>query len=272
MSNLKVALCAIGRRENQYAKEWVEHYLKLGVDHIFIIDNNYDNEEHFEDVLQDYIVKDLVTIEDCRNQANCQMRAYTKLYNKIKDDYDAVAVFDFDEELVLENDKTIQSYIERFPSDWEAILINWDTKTDSNLVHYDSRPLIERFTESLNPIDKCVQYDNIPENAHIKAIIKGGLDNVLWYGNPHICSNPLVCYSASGRRCNQSPFQPIDYSMARLLHFTTKTASEYCKKLEVGTPDRTYDVFLKTYVGRFFKYNERTDEKVKIFEEKGYRV
>ena len=38
--NGKVAVCAIGRLENRYAVEWVEHYNALGVDKIFIYDNN----------------------------------------------------------------------------------------------------------------------------------------------------------------------------------------------------------------------------------------
>ena len=51
---MDIALCAIGRRENRYAREFVEHYLALGFDHIFICDNNHDGEERFEDVLQEH--------------------------------------------------------------------------------------------------------------------------------------------------------------------------------------------------------------------------
>ena len=268
--SLNVALIAIGRMENLYAREFVEHYKKLGFSNVIIMDNNHDGEEHFEDVLQDYVDQGFVIVENYRNQIKPQMRGYTTEYNKIKNKYDAVLLVDFDEFLVLEHDKTISEYISRFPNDWQAILINWDCKVDSGLIHYDPRPLVERFTESLNPIDKCVQYSNIPENAHIKGLIKGGLDNVFWHSNPHVPNTNLVCYNASGIRCSNAPWQPIDYRMARLLHFTTKTAEEYCTKLLRGTPDRPYDVFLKTYVGRFWRYNERTDEKVKFFEEKGY--
>ena len=32
---MKTALVAIGRRENQYAREWVSHHLALGFDHIY---------------------------------------------------------------------------------------------------------------------------------------------------------------------------------------------------------------------------------------------
>lgn len=270
MSYFKTAVCAIGRLENKYAREFVDHYLKLGFMTVIIADNNHDGEEHFEDVLQDYIDNGSVKILDYRNMIGYQMQCYTELYKRFKDEYDAVLLVDFDEFLVLEHDKTISEYISRFPNDWQAILINWDCKVDSGLIHYDPRPLVERFTESLNPIDKCVQYSNIPENAHIKGLIKCGLDNVFWHSNPHVPNTNLVCYNASGIRCSNAPWQPIDYRMARLLHFTTKSCEEYCNKLLRGTPDRTYDVFLKTYVGRYWRYNERTEEKVRFFEEKGY--
>lgn len=266
---MRIALVAIGRRENLYAREFVEHYQKLGFDNVIILDNNYGDEEHFEDVLQDYVDQGFVIVENYRDRTRIQMKAYTEMYAKYKDQYDWIAFFDFDEFLFM-NGMNAKEWLKGFPEDCEAILTNWMCMTDNNLVEYDDRPLVERFTQSLNPIDKCVQYSNIPENAHIKGLIKGGLDNVFWYSNPHVPNTNLVCYNASGMRCSNAPWQPIDYRMARLLHFTTKTAEEYCSKLQRGTPDRPYDVFLKTYVGRFWRYNERTDEKVKFFEENGY--
>ena len=45
---MSIYLCAIGRRENLYAREFVEHYKKLGFDGIYILDNNHDGEGHFQ--------------------------------------------------------------------------------------------------------------------------------------------------------------------------------------------------------------------------------
>ena len=265
----KIALVAIGRRENLYAVEFVEHYQKLGFDTIFILDNNHDGEEHFEDVLSPFMDSGLVKILDYRNQVNCQMRAYTEVYAQIGKDYDWIAFYDFDEFLFVSG-MDVKEWLGRFPQDCEEVLTNWMCMTDNDLVHYDPRPLVERFTVSLSPIDKPVQYGNIPENAHVKCILKGGINGVMFYSNPHVPNTPLVCYNASGIRCSNAPWQPIDYRMARFLHFTTKTTEEYCNKLQRGTPDRPYDVFLKTYVGRFWGYNERTEEKIKFFQERGY--
>ena len=53
----KVLLCAIGKNENLYAKEFIEHYLFLGFDKIIIFDNNDLKGEYFNDILIDYISK-----------------------------------------------------------------------------------------------------------------------------------------------------------------------------------------------------------------------
>ena len=53
--NNSIALVAIGRRENQYAREWVQHHLAQGFDHIYIYDNNHDGEDRFDTVLGDFV-------------------------------------------------------------------------------------------------------------------------------------------------------------------------------------------------------------------------
>lgn len=52
---MKVALCCIARLENKYIKEWVDYYLNLSIDTIFIYDNNFNHEETFDDVLKEEI-------------------------------------------------------------------------------------------------------------------------------------------------------------------------------------------------------------------------
>ena len=36
----KVCICTLGKNENRYIKEFINHYVKLGVDKIFLHDNN----------------------------------------------------------------------------------------------------------------------------------------------------------------------------------------------------------------------------------------
>ena len=44
---MKVALCTMGRRENLYIKEFVSYYLTLGVDTLFLYDDNIEENEKF---------------------------------------------------------------------------------------------------------------------------------------------------------------------------------------------------------------------------------
>ena len=57
-----VLLCAIGKCENIYAKEFVEHYKNIGVSKIVIYDNNDNDVERFEDVLYEYVNDGFVEI------------------------------------------------------------------------------------------------------------------------------------------------------------------------------------------------------------------
>ena len=103
---MKTALVAIGRRENQYAREWVGHHLALGFDHIYIYDNNHEGEEHFETVLSDYVADGSVTvIWDYRDLEGVQRHAYNDAYKQLSKDYDWIAFFDFDEFLFLPDGK-----------------------------------------------------------------------------------------------------------------------------------------------------------------------
>jgi len=43
--DIKIALCTMGKEENLYVEEFIEYYIKLGIDHIFIYDDNDPNKE-----------------------------------------------------------------------------------------------------------------------------------------------------------------------------------------------------------------------------------
>ena len=139
--------------------------------------------------------------------------------------------------------------------------------TDNNLVKYDPRPLMERFTEAM-PLDKKIQY-NFPDNCHVKSIIRGGLD-IRFGGNPHVTDTPLVAYDSTRRKTENRPWQPMNHTMAYLKHFTTKTIEEWMtRKMKVGTPDREPSQFLPFYEKRFFKVNNVTKDKLDYLKSKG---
>ena len=264
---MKVALCVIGRLENRYAIEFVEYYKKLGIDHIYIGDNNNDGEEYFEDVLQSYIDGKYVTIIGIRNSPNTQEYYYSWFYDVYHNIYDYIIYVDFDEYLTLVKDKTIKEYLSRNVNNYDIIKLNWMLYTDNDLIYDDGRPCLERFTEPMYLYNSVsVEF---PENCHIKSIIRCKFNKILFDG-PHMLD---TSYLTSGYKICNGSFKEtndlfyeynIDYSLAYIKHFFTKTIDEYVniKKIR-GTIEGGQEDFNRRYKGRFFKVNKLTPEKEK---------
>lgn len=247
--------------ENAYAVEWVEYYKKMGFDHIYIYDNNHIGEEHFEDVLSDYISDGFVTIFDWRDLtvAKLQKKAYNDFYSRYGKKYRWIAYYDFDEFLTIADGSDIHTFMNRY-SNYDCLLINWMDYTDGDMVRNDGRPVLERLTVPM-PFDKKVAYD-FPENNHVKSIVRGGLQTCEFVSNPHVPSTKMRCCNTRNEKCGQYPWQPYDHSIAYIKHFTTKTIEEWLtNKWVKGAAGFTYERFLKIYKDFFFKINNRTKAK-----------
>ena len=234
---LKTLLCCIGRLENQYIREYVEHYKNIGITNICLFDNNYDGEDDFREVIGDYINEGFVILKDYRNRKVCQLDAYNECYLTYGNEYDWIAFFDIDEFMFIHENKTINEYLSQKEfSNYDMIHINWMLFGDGGKLKNDSRPLLQRITKPLD-INSKTSYD-FPDNFHVKSIIRGNLNTVSWNQTSHTPTNIIKCCNASGEECaSNSPFTPYDFRKAGLIHFTTKTAEEYAIKIKRGFPD-----------------------------------
>ena len=262
---MKVALCCIGRLENRYIKEYVEYYKKLGVDKIFIYDNNHDGEEHFEDVIGEYVDNGFVEIIDFRNKEAKQLEAYQDCYNNRVNDYDWVCFFDIDEFLEF-SDKTldVKSFLsqDKF-NNFDLIHVNWLCYSDNNLVHYEDKPLRERFTSPVKPLDYKLE-NNFPENYHVKTIIRTGIEGIKWNATPHTPNNILKSCNPSGvETLSTAYYNKYDYSCAWLNHYKMKTIEEWLYiKQKRGVADRTHERFDVTYKPEQFFKEKKNNKKI----------
>ena len=106
-----ICLCTIGKKENLYAREYIDYYRKLGFDKIIIFDNNNLEDEKIEDVLHDYKKANFITIINARGVESAQLPLLNYCYQKYNMLYDWIAFFDFDEFLFINGSKTIKDYI-----------------------------------------------------------------------------------------------------------------------------------------------------------------
>jgi hypothetical protein len=262
----EIALCAIGRLENRYAREWVEYHLEKGFNRVIIYDNNREGEERFENVLQDYIDEGRVEVIDYRGRELAQIPAYNDCYRRYGNLFEWIAFLDFDEFLVT--DKPIHAFLSEF-LDADCVFVNWRVMTDSGLVHDDGRPLRERFTVPLG--NDVLMRGNHRYNDHVKSIVRGGLQTEYIFGGqmPHVPKAPLRCCTAAHRFVESKPFQTCDHSRARIDHYTTKTIEEWLNvKYKRGFPIKISQRWREEWaIPQFFEINERTAEKEKVVEE-----
>lgn len=267
---MKVALCCIGKMENDYIQEYVEYYYNLGFDKIFLYDNNDIDGEKFEDAIGEYIGNNFVELINYRGEKVCQLKAYQDCYDKHNKEYDWIAFFDCDEFLTFKDDKDINEYLNNeIFNKFQIIHINWMCYGDNDLlrIENDNYSVLDRFKKPVLPYDFTKTY-SFPENNHIKSIIRGGVNGIKWNSNPHTPSNTLPCCNNFGERIfnSASPFSKYNFDKAYIRHYSCKTAEEFYVKTIKGFPDHILTENDRTVIlENFFKYNKDTQEKRKIF-------
>ena len=260
----KIALFTIAKMENKYIKEFVEHYFFIGVNKIIIYDNNEINGERIDEILDNYIKSNFITIHNFRGIKNSQMRAYNEMYKKYRFEYDYVMFFDVDEFLNLNKYKNIHYFLRDKKYDkCEVIHIQWVTYDDNDLVHYDNRPLNLRFTRPNFHIFK--------DNLLVKSIFKT-YKNVNFKNSHSPNGKKIFKCDINGNRNNKiKPKKNIaiesNLTLPYIKHFQFKTVEEYFLKLIRG------DVYYKTNPlkiftkKKFFTINKWTKEKEDIANE-----
>lgn len=274
---LKVALCAIAKNENLYIREWVEWYKNLGINKIFLYDNNELDGERFEEVINDYIESGFVEVIDVRGVEkgcvydeegiNLQTKCYIECYKNKVNYFDWVCFFDVDEFLSFKNNYTLYSFLNdaRFKN-YDTILVGWEHYDDNNLLIYDNRPVTERFTHiskiDYHGIKSIVRTHKEPINIHENNVIH----TFRVTGNNVIRTDYIRHISQN----NWFKYQSLNGHNCVLNHYKTKTAEEYIKRhlgrhWGTGIQNTKNPKSLIKCINEFFKYNEKTPEKLSLF-------
>jgi hypothetical protein len=227
-NNIKVALCTMGKKENLYIKEFIDYYIKLGIDHIFIYDDNDPNTEKMSDIINDSY-KNIVTIyENIKNTIKNQHLAFTTCYNNNINKFDWFIMFDMDEYLYINND-TLKNYLSNKIFDkCDFIKIHWAFPKDNNLIHYDPRPLFLRFK---GPFIKSL---------FIKSIIRGNIiDLKYWVHSPYYSPKRNITCNNEGKQIvydnmNFESLSPFNGEKAFIIHYRFKSTEELINKCKRG--------------------------------------
>lgn len=257
-------VCAIAKQENLYVYEWAKHHLNIGFSQIHIYDNNDIVGESITDVFRGTDIEDQIIIHDVRGKTCMQLVVYQHCYDN--EDFDWCAFIDIDEFITfVEPSMCIQNFLSN-KTQFDAIHLNWLCYGDNEQITSDGRPVRERIKQPIKPINFKSQYVLIPENAHVKSILRKGR-NLIWdtrsqvfpWSNPHTPGNVKLVCNELGDGIINSPWNALNHQVCYIVHYITKTISEYSVKMQRRSADhnRNYHDFV-----RFFAYNKLTIRKV----------
>lgn len=264
MNNIKVYLVCIAKQENLYIKEFCDHYKHIGIDKIILYDNNELDGERFEGVINDYIESRFVDVKNYRGIHTpykgkfLQDYVYFEAYKKYSNECDWFCFFDIDEFLILDKKyNNIKEFLfDNIFNDFDAIKLIWKNFDDNNLITYENKSLFERFTKICNNNDKQVK-TIIRSNKDIGAINCHGktLKEISFCNSEGKKSTYLN--ERHGNYINN-----FSYNNAYLNHYRLKTIDEFINTKmkrgdmagEAAKQKCTFDFF--------FKYNEKTPEKL----------
>lgn len=283
---MKTVLTAIARHENRYLKEWFDYYRNIGIDHIFIGDNNdIDDSESIQDLVDELGYQDFVTVIDKRKDKSTQQgedvqnNFYKETYDTYGKDYDWMCFFDIDEYLEINpqfyRNQTINNYIEescricklKYDIEPKQIQVGWLMYDDNDKLFYEDKPVQERFTRLSENIYTGTLFRNVMCG---KVIVKCGLDYVIFPDMHHAeftehtqytCLNGGYTYCSSVDMANG--FLRID---AVLKHYYSKSLEEFIQK-RFGDKTSYIDIGdFENCMDKYFSVNKRTPEKEKLFE------
>ena len=102
---MNTALCVRSKNSHNIIKDFIQHYINLGIDKIILFDNLSD--VPYRKYLSGYH-EDIVEIYDDENVLNNQNNIYSQCIEKLKSTYTWLLLFDDDEFIYLHKHNSIK--------------------------------------------------------------------------------------------------------------------------------------------------------------------
>lgn len=264
---MNVVVCALAKKEHKYIDDWVKWYLSIGVDKIFL----FDNDELGYPYIGDYITnKESVEIIDVRGIVGetIQTDFYNRFYGKYGDTFDWCLFVDIDEFLQVDD---IHEFLSNdIYNDYEQIRVMWKLFGDDDLIERDeSLPVYKAFVK---PVKKSYSRDLVHKgNLELqgKCIVKGHLKDIV-FGSVHYASRNCEIIKSclpDGTLTNSKVVIKEPYNSSIYLnHYMTKTLKEFIEQ-KLNRSDAVYGYNLK--INYFWRINTITYQKMLYLKNKG---
>jgi len=256
---MTIAICCLIRRGNKYVREWIEHHRSIGIDHIFLYDNNRSGEEDLVSEIKDFMNDGFVTVVEWRTGSGFfQNTAQYDCYHDRGKKYDWIAFIDSDEYLQVK-DGNIHYLVEQ-PcfSEVDSIEVSTINYTDTGIIKNDSKHRIGVYTD----------INGNRQQRWYKGIMRTGNADIEEFNHYPISKHgkKFKIVDADGRNIPGTTFVLEDTIAAHIDHFPTGCIDDYIYgKHYCGWPDEhnknNFDL------EKFYYYNYHSEEKDRYWKE-----
>ena len=264
---MKVYVCALAKNEHLYINEWVAHYVNLGVDKIYIYDNDDIGAKDIYKCIDRKYSKHLVFVDiRGKHYNNIQGKMYSEFYNFHKHNFDWCLFCDIDEFLVgIDNIKTFFSQ-PQFKNTYQ-IRVKWRLFGDDNLIERDmSKGVMETFKKEITHSLRWDLERKSTLEIQGKSIVKGHLNGIVFksvhFANFIQSNRILPSVLPSGRPCNSGVAIMEDYSKEKVFlnHYMTKSLSEFINQ-KIGRGDAVFGN-RQIKMEYYWRINKKTKKKM----------
>ena len=172
---MKICVVAIFKNESYVLKEWLEHYLREGVDTFLLIDN--DSSDNYKPILEPFLHSKQAFLKKSKKK-NAQSKLYNRWLSEAKK-FDWVIVVDIDEFIYARNGfKTIKAYLETVNKDIYKIQIPWKLfgssgfkkQPDSVIQNFIHRKKFPKLNTHTNLSECVIDFKSISRGPHLQKI------------------------------------------------------------------------------------------------------
>lgn len=244
----KLSVCLCVKNEAKYIEEYINHYIKQGVDHFYIINNN--SNDNLEEIIEKSVFKHSITLMrdnrtinmfDGYNPTNSlQSMINDNLYDVLIKETEWFFICDVDEYMFGKNGHTIKSYLNTIDQEVGCVYVIWNIINPCK----DNDKITEDFSikKNVNRLNfdliQKLSYNIITSNDFGKSLVRTFMlkGKIYIHKSFHINGKTINNYGENKNtwydNCNKIDFSEENYNnlMIALNHYNIRHLEDYTKK------------------------------------------
>lgn len=219
---MSIAICAIAKNECKNLDEWIEYHLSIGVDKIYLYDNESSDDSCH--ILNQYPQVYSFIIQGKTKQLD----AYNDCLQNFGYNHEWIGFIDIDEFVIPMINSSLRGILDKY-KDYGGLGINWAIYGSSN---HDDRP-------KGNIKDNYLYRSGIDfgANLHIKSFVQPS--RVIEMASPHNATynDGFYCVDEKFRRIDGAYTDSVTWDSIRINHYYCKSREDYKDKISRGRAD-----------------------------------